>query len=134
MKIYKSKVDWWLICLIGGTLILPLIIALVVGAPLWPALIICGFVAAFIIWLYLATKYEVTKDEITIYAGLYKVNIPINSIISVTNTHNPLSSPAFSLDRIEIKYGKNKMILISPKDKNGFLADIGWLEKSLAAN
>jgi membrane protein YdbS with pleckstrin-like domain len=132
--VYKSKIDSWLIYLIGGILILPVILVLVYGGSLWPGLIICGLTATFTVWLYLATQYKVTKEKISIHAGLYKVNIPIKSIKSVANSNNPMASPAFSLDRLEITYGQNAKILISPKDKNRFLADIGWLEKSLAAN
>ena len=77
------------------------------------------------IWLYLATKYVIGDEELTVLAGLYKVNIPIASITSITDSRNALASPAFSLDRLEIKYGKGKMILISPKDKSAFLTDLG---------
>ena len=38
---------------------------------------------------------------------------------------NPISSPALSLDRLEISYGSQKKIMISPKDKTGFLQAIG---------
>ena len=128
MNIYKSKVDLWLFCLLSGSSVLPIFLVVFIGGPLWPALIICGATALFIVWLYCATKYEVTKDEIRVHAGLYKVKIPIKSIKSVAASRNPIASPAFSLDRLEIRYDQNSMILISPKDKNRFMADIGWLQ------
>jgi len=133
MKIYKSEIDMWLIGVFIGTLLLPFILAAAFGGPFWPALIICGAVAMFIIWLYQATKYIVTPDEITVHAGLYKVNIPLTSIVSVTPSRDPLSSPAFSLNRLEIRYNKDKRILISPKDRERFLSDIGW-DKPLEAS
>ena len=77
------------------------------------------------IWLYLATKYVIEHKDLTVFAGLYKVNIPVASITSITDSRNALASPAFSLDRLEIKYGEGEMILISPKDKSAFLADLG---------
>jgi hypothetical protein len=40
---------------------------------------------------------------------------------------NPLSSPAFSLDRIDVRYtndrGRDRSILISPVDREAFMRD-----------
>lgn len=129
MKTYASEIDIWLVCVFAGTLILPLALGVIFGGFLWPALAICGVISAFIIWLYLATKYKVTQDDITVHAGLYKVTIPLSSIVSVTATRDIASSPAFSLNRLEIVYDQNSRILISPKNRDSFLSDIGWAEK-----
>lgn len=128
MKIYLSKIDLWLIWLFVATLMLPLVMAAMFGGPLWPSLVIVGVIAAFSIWLYLATKYKVTEDEIIVHAGLYKVTIVRKSIVSVTAMRDVAASPAFSLDRLEIVYNHNQRILISPKNRDNFLSDIGWTE------
>lgn len=128
MLIHKSKIDKWLYALVIGILGLPLIMGLIEGVLVVPGLVVCGLTAAFILWLYAATKYVITDDTLIIHAGLYKVEIPVNAITSITDSRNPLASPAFSLDRLEIKYGADKTILISPKDKAAFLADLGWLK------
>lgn len=39
-------------------------------------------------------------------------------------TKSPLSSPATSLDRLEIMYNKNESIIISPKDRTGFINEL----------
>jgi hypothetical protein len=44
----------------------------------------------------------------------------IQKITSVKRTRNPLSSPALSTDRLEIKYGKWDFVLISPKNEERF--------------
>ena len=75
-------------------------------------------------WLFWATRYVVQNNALTIYTGFGKVCIPIENIKSVTPSRNVLASPALSLDRLEISYGKNQSILISPKDKSGFLTAI----------
>lgn len=126
MNIYRSKLDVWLALFMASGLLLPVIVALVIGEGLLIMLIICGAAALFSIWLYFATQYRVTAAQVTVHAGLFKVQIPVDSIRAVKKTRNPLSSPAFSLDRLEITYGQNKTIMISPKDKNRFLEDIGW--------
>ena len=88
----------------------------------------------FTAWLYLATQYRISETNLIIHAGLYKINIPIKSIKSVVSSKNVMASPAFSLDRLEITYKKNKRILISPKDKNRFLSDIGWLDETISVD
>jgi hypothetical protein len=35
-----------------------------------------------------------------------------------------LTSPAFSLDRLRIEYGRGRWIMISPRDKDGFLREL----------
>lgn len=105
---------------------MPVPLALLDPLAFWLTVVICGVVLAFIFWLYLATKYIVTDDKLVVNGGLFKVDIPKSSITSIADSRNPLSSPAFSLDRLAIKYGDRKMILISPKDKSAFLADLNW--------
>ena len=48
----------------------------------------------------------------------------MNEIKTVTPTSNPLSSPALSLDRLQINYGRWGSIMISPKDKEAFIQDL----------
>lgn len=41
-------------------------------------------------------------------------------IKTIRPTRNPLSSPAMSLDRLELQFKNGEKIMISPKDKVGF--------------
>jgi hypothetical protein len=61
---------------------------------------------------------------------LFNKTINIQTIKKITETNNPISSPATSLDRLEIVYGKFDSVIISPKKKVEFIADI----KSLNPN
>lgn len=133
MTIYRSKIDNWIIAVLGGSILLPLILMLAFKGPLMITLLITIPMLGFLVWLYIATKYEILKDELIIHAGLYKVNIPRESIKSVTPSNNALASPAFSLDRLEIAYGQDDKILISPKRKTEFLENIGWPDKGKVA-
>lgn len=60
-----------------------------------------------------------------IVAGPLRRKVPIGQIISVETTRSLRSSPALSLDRLLIRYRKNRRIMISPADKAGFLQAIG---------
>lgn len=71
------------------------------------------------------TTYQVHNNRLIIRFGfIFKQVIEINEITAIKETNNPLSSPASSLDRLEIKHGKRGMVLISPKEKLEFIETI----------
>lgn len=75
--------------------------------------------------MFLTTNYTIESDKLTIKCGLlYDKTIDIKTIKKITETNNPLSSPATSLDRLEINYGKFDSVIISPKQKSEFINDI----------
>ncbi|MFS0783072.1 PH domain-containing protein [Bacillus sp. 1P06AnD] len=71
------------------------------------------------IWFY--TRYTFEKDTLKISYGPIKWNINMQDINSIRETNNPFVAPALSMKKIEINYGKHKVIAISPKDKKGFI-------------
>lgn len=78
-----------------------------------------------VIWLPVFNTYYVVENNTLIIKSLvFRWKININDITQIEPTHNPLSSPALSLDRLKIYYMKNgrmTTVMISPKDKEGFL-------------
>lgn|GEM_PF-211234 len=78
-------------------------------------------IVAFIAWLWFGTGYRVTDDELKIKCGPIRQTIPLKEITNIKNTRNPISSPALSLDRLEIKFGESKIAIISPQDKERFI-------------
>ena len=72
----------------------------------------------------IGTHYTVDGNTLRIACGPFRWQVPVDAIESVEPTRNPLSSPALSLDRLRIQYGKRK-IMVSPADKAGFLKAIG---------
>ena len=82
-------------------------------------------VAGLIIWIMLGTWYFVDREVLKVVCGPIRWRIPLDEITSVERTRSPLSSPALSLDRLLIRYGKRRRIMVSPDDKDGFLAAIG---------
>ena len=70
-------------------------------------------------------NYVEFKDEyLLITFGFIKRTIPYEDIISVTETNNPLSSLAASLDRIEIKCKTHHTVMVSICDKDKFFKEI----------
>jgi len=78
------------------------------------------------LYLNFSTVYTITNDGILkVKCGfLYNKWFDINKINSIAKTGNLISSPAPSLDRIELTYGKFDLIVISPKDKIGFALEL----------
>ncbi|MDO4225365.1 MAG: PH domain-containing protein [Bergeyella zoohelcum] len=79
----------------------------------------------FIISLFLYSKYIIKDNDLIInILGFKYCVIKINEIISIEETNNPISSPASSLDRLKIKYGKGDFVIISPIKKLDFIKEL----------
>jgi hypothetical protein len=134
---FPSKVDRWIVWLTA----IPLTIlaaavtsALLAGPPLPAAFLMVGLevlIVAFIVWTYRGTRYLVTDREVIARSGPFRWRIEIAGIESIRPSRSPLSSPAMSLDRLEIRYGGGRRLLISPKDREGFLEAVVARSRSL---
>lgn len=133
MKKYKSK--------IGLELVIPIVVILGgTGASMtynliWQGLIVIVLVSVFIVHLFLTTEYTISERLVRIKSGfLYNKTVNIDSIRKITETYNPLSSPALSLDRLEIIYNKYDSILVSPKEKREFIQHITSINPNIVVN
>lgn len=123
-KVYKSK--------IGLEIAIPL--ALIIGStwiavsleePHWRGTVILMPVVFFIVYMFSNTHYTITREHLIVRGGfLVHLKIDVARITKIRETYNPLSSPANSLDRLAITYNGNSSVLISPKDKPGFITDL----------
>ncbi len=136
-KVYRSKVDWWvgLIIAIGVVVILGNGIFLLVKPPpdgspaiLAPIAIGMFLMAAFMAWILFSTRYTITARDLLVRSAFFRWRIPLEQITEVRPSHNPLSSPALSLDRLRVNYERpnrrTTFILISPKAKDQFLNEL----------
>lgn len=130
-KKFKSKVDRWILVLILAVIVVQLVAITAAineaGEPgmITSLILVLIGVVALMIWLLLGTHYTVDRGYIRIVSGPFRWRVPIDEITAVSRTRNPLSSPALSLDRLSIRYGKRRRIMISPADQAGFLEAIG---------
>jgi len=128
---FNSRVDRWLIFVLAATVLVQLIAisAAMAASEATPAVLagigVLLLTVILFIWLLKSTYYEISGDTLRIVSGPYRVRIPIDVIESIEPTKSPLSSPALSLDRLRIRYGK-KQVLVSPADKRGFLRALGF--------
>lgn len=130
-KRFKSKVDRWLQLLLIVVILadigaIGMIIATEKDAlAATIAILLCLLAIVLVVWILLATHYTVDRDLLVVRCGPFWFNVPLASIESVRSSRSLLSSPALSLDRLLIRCGKRRRILVSPDDKAGFLKAIG---------
>jgi len=129
---FTSKIDWWLLLIL-------IIVTVSIISKIYKAhhsyslasnftyLVIYSLII-FLMWMpVFNTYYVVDQNKLIIKSMVFRWKINIDDITKIEETHNPLSSPALSLDRIKIYYFKNgsvNSIMISPKDKEGFFQAI----------
>ena len=126
---FRSAVDWWyylVIALVVVTLwfsLAPLVRTGQISMILAVVLVVSSL--GPLIWLLVSTFYRIDGELLEIKSGPFRWRLKVLEIVSATPRRSLWSSPALSLDRIELKYESTKKIMVSPKDKQGFLREIG---------
>jgi len=90
------------------------------------AVAIAIFVAGLYCGLVFPMRYGLSETDLIIRNGMCTQRILLSEISEVHPTRNPLSSPALSLDRLHVQFGKGffKAIMISPADRDRFLDEL----------
>lgn len=116
---FRTKIDWW----IGAAIALALVAGpvVVVVAQEWSVLPFTLIATAVVALVCFPCDYTLAQDGLRIRSGLMRWRIPYDEIDRVYPTRNPLSSPAWSLERLAIVYGK-KWVMVSPQGEREFLA------------
>ena len=135
-RLYRSKIDAWMGVILGFAVVA------MVSAPLaaWlktgnPRSLLVGLVVvpgvALVIWIVLNTHYTLEGRELIVRSGPFRWRIDVADIKSIApvrgigmRIRRSRSSPALSMDRLEIVYGADKRLMISPADQDAFLKDI----------
>jgi hypothetical protein len=130
-KRFKSKIDRRLFLVLVLAIVIDFVVIGAVllqpGDPLTATITIIAssLVVTLIVSIMIGTYYTVTRDLLVIRSGPFRFKVPLHQIESVRESRSSLSSPAMSLDRLLIRYGKRRRIMVSPDDKAGFLMAIG---------
>ncbi len=126
--VFRTKVDLWLIAVVVAALGSGVVASVAAyresptagGVSLLLTILPIGVVAAVAI----PTEYHLNDTELVIRWGVFRTRVPYDAIERVYPTRNPLSAPAWSLDRLGIDYrvnGARRLALISPHRQDGFL-------------
>jgi len=118
MKIYKSKVDWWLVLIILAVFGYPVVEG-IVSKEYMLSVVFSGILLLFY-FLARTLRYKIDGEKLIIW----RTEIDIKTIRKVYATRNPLSSPALSINRIAIVYNKYDEILLSPENRKDFVEEL----------
>ena len=130
MTVYKSKVGYAI--LIPILLLLGLTYYLHIENRIWLGIIINTLAGTFIYYLYATTKYIVDGENLVVKAGfLFNETIFIPAIKTIARTRTPLSAPALSLDRIEIRYSTQRSVIISPRERMKLINHLKMINPNL---
>ncbi len=143
--VHPTKKDGWVVAMMFIGLMIPgLMIASTFfkgGIPMQALPILIGVVVFYILLVFavaLPMEYDLSPAQLDIRAGwLLRISIPVADILSVHPTNNPLSSPAMSLDRLEIRYRRGKRdrtVMISPLDKEAFARELASYDSGFMRN
>lgn len=123
MTRFRSKVDAILVVPMAVGLGLPLLLivrGLAEGRPpagaVIPILLLVAIAPLFLI------SYQITRDELIVRQGWLRWRMRLERIQVLKATRAMWSSPALSLDRIEIRTDRGLWLMVSPADRAGFIA------------
>ncbi len=127
-RIYASAIDTWLLVVIGlcmaGTTLLTAWSALTGAQPV--AIAITAAMGALFADVLINTSYTIANGKLIIKCGItQRHTVEISEITSIRKTQSLLSAPALSVrHRIEVKYGRRKSIIISPRNRHEFIDNL----------
>jgi hypothetical protein len=125
VHIYKSKK--------GFVIYIPLIILLVIEivyiatGQYIPGLLCLAITGVIFFPIFFNTYYAIANSNgiLKVKSGLIiNTSIEIETIKKIKKTRTLMSSPALSLDRIEIFYNKFDSVIVSPENKAEFVAEL----------
>jgi hypothetical protein len=126
--IFPTRVDRWLVAVLATSFV-GAVAAVMAAAREEPkeatfAGLMVGASFALVLALAVPTHYIIREGELVIRSGFIRRSIPLASIRRIYPTHNPLSAPAWSLNRLGIEYdsgARGGLALISPAAREEFL-------------
>lgn len=141
MSTYPGKRAFWLMALLWGCTIFFAYLTFTVGnepAAPWMQVFATVFFAvqtiiigAVTILAYY-TYYILDPEALTVKVGPFSKKIALGEITEAFPTHNPISSAAWSLDRIHVRFVSSRFgVLIAPVQKEKFLRELAGLASHL---
>lgn len=129
MKKYKTRIGIENLILLALICILNLYLLFELNTEnflLFFVLILILFCPIIITWIALkSTTYTITENYLLIQSSFfYKKELQIKDIKKIEKVTNIIKSPAGSIKRLELFYGKYESVMISPQNEDQFLKDL----------
>ncbi len=81
---------------------------------------------SLLVSMYFGTYYEVQHDHLIIRCGPFRQTLSFDRITAIAPTRSIYSAPALSRDRLQVSFDTYGKVQISPADRTGFLAAMGY--------
>ena len=122
MKTHQSKIDkiYWVILLF-------FVVMAVYGIIIqeWLMAIISTISSAYFCLIFFTMRYVIDDEYLSIRTKFFpSQKVALQDIRKIEESNSILAAPAFSFDRLEILYNKYDSILVSPENKEQFIADL----------
>ena len=118
---FTSKVDGWYFLVMAGVLAASAYAAVPAAlAGRWWAFLILIAPFGLMTWNLLSTSYVIGAETLSVRCMLFRKSIPLSSISRLRGSRDFRSSPALSLDRIEV-LADTDSVLVSPSDQQDFV-------------
>lgn len=136
LQTFKARTGYEIFIPVLLILIAVLTIPILNGAPLIAVIVQIAImlpIIAITISIFFCTTYRIkNENELEIRCGIIlNSKLDISSIKSIDKTHKYRSSPAPSIQRIELKYGYLDSVILSPKDINGFIKALQMINPNI---
>lgn len=131
---FPTKVDAWLLLVIVGAFVATLDSVYSAyrtdPAEARVALLISGATWALVTALCVPCDYTLAEDQLIVRGGILRYRIPYADITDIAPSREIWAAPAMSLQRVKISHGRFEAMLISPRERERFIAE---LEKRVQA-
>lgn len=121
--VYKSKIGWGLVAVLAVLFIgcaIPMLLD-----DSWPGIVVLLPAFAFAFHTLATTYYVVEDDVLKVKSGLfYNRAFQIKAFRKIIKTNSAITAPAASNDRLELFFNGYDSVVISPKDKESFIAHL----------
>ena len=126
---FPTKIDAWLVLLV----VAGFVAAFAGAAAMWrnyPA------EAKFALWVMVSSwaliavvcapcRYTLDEDHLVVRSGIVRWRIAYTDVTDIAPSREIWAAPAMSLQRVKIRYGSGRSMLISPRERERFIAELG---------
>jgi hypothetical protein len=124
---YPSRIDAWLVILVGGSVGIVLVLALAsYSHSPSESLQSLGVLAATLLFSALVgypCQYTLTDAQLVIRSGLIRQRIAYRDITAIEPSRSPWAAPALSLRRVKVSFS-GRFQLVSPRERERFIDDL----------
>lgn len=129
-QVFRSRIDWWIAAILIAIVLTPLF-----AMPMKGANFILEAVISLLVLSTFHTVYVIKEGKLRVWVGFIRLaNKDIQQVQSVLRTSSILSAPALSLDRLLITFANGDRLVISPKDRDGFIAALRAVNEHIATD